>query len=109
MPMVRTLATAPAHRARAHVVLDRYDLPQDCPQAVVLRCSHRERLETPPYPILSCMSRLRSVVLQEHLAGLDHMKEYTCGKKIPPTFQNRSMPVKSMAKANHSPKYGECL
>ena len=41
--------------------------------------------------------------------GLDHMKVYTCGKKFLPTFSNRSMPVKSMAKANHSPKYGECL
>lgn len=44
-----------------------------------------------------------------HLCGLDHMKVYTCGKKFPPTFSNRSMPVKSMTKANHPPKYGECL
>jgi len=41
--------------------------------------------------------------------GLDHIKVYTCGEKFLPTFQNRSMPVKSMAKANHTPKYGECL
>jgi hypothetical protein len=34
---------------------------------------------------------------------------YTCGKKFLPTFPNRSIPVRSMAKANHSPKYGECL
>ena len=37
------------------------------------------------------------------------MKVYTCGKKFLPPFSNRSMPVKSMTKANHLPKYGECL
>ena len=45
----------------------------------------------------------------ERIHGLDHMKVYTCGKKFLPTFPNRSMSVKSMAKVNHSPKYGECL
>ena len=45
----------------------------------------------------------------EWMSGLDHMKVYTGGKKFLPTFSNRSMPVKSMAKANHPPKYGECL
>jgi hypothetical protein len=41
--------------------------------------------------------------------GLDHMKVYTCGKKFLPTSPNRSMPIKSMAKANHPPKYDEWL
>jgi putative transposase len=41
--------------------------------------------------------------------GLDHMKVYTCGKKFLPTSPNRSMPIKSMAKANHPPKYDERL
>src|SRR4029434_10917784 len=36
-------------------------------------------------------------------SGLDHMKVYTCGKKFLPTFPNRSMLVKAMAKANRSP------
>jgi hypothetical protein len=44
-----------------------------------------------------------------HLFGLDHMKVYTCGKKFLPTSPNRSMPIKSMAKANHPPKYDEWL
>jgi hypothetical protein len=48
-------------------------------------------------------------LLDQAQVGLDHMKVYTCGKKFLPTFPNRSMPVKSMSKANYSPKHGECL
>ena len=47
--------------------------------------------------------------LEQDLAGLDHMEVYTCGKKFLPTSSNCSVLVKSMAKANHPSKYGECL
>src|SRR5262249_49812326 len=60
------------------------------------------------YQSASCAHFSTSASASEKI-GLDHMKVYTCGKKFLPTFSNRSMPVKSMAKANHSPKYGECL
>src|SRR5262249_23391117 len=62
-------------------------------------------LDTPEAPSKTSDSPL----IEVETCGLDHMKVYTCGKKFLPTFSNRSMPVKSMAKANHSPNYGECL